>query len=201
MATTTVPPVGSTLGETTMSPEVALALTQISHNQNTLMLQMAALLVVPPQHPPNQITIPTGNQFTCGSRYRGQGGSGYHGQRGGTYGRRGRGGRQGRGRGSFSQVTQNANIPLVGGQPAPLFGGGTGTKAPPNPVKQFNNWNYCFSCGFNVEDGHTSATCPRDWQKTEHQEGCNRNNLQQYIAAGHASLVKGQHKNQLPVAF
>jgi hypothetical protein len=53
IATTTVPTVGSTLGGSTMSPEVALALTQISHTQNALMLQMAALSVVPPQQPPN----------------------------------------------------------------------------------------------------------------------------------------------------
>ena len=46
-----------------MSPEVASALAQISHTQNALMLQMAALSVVPPQQPPNQITVPTGNQF------------------------------------------------------------------------------------------------------------------------------------------
>ena len=184
-----------------MSPEVALALAQISHTQNALMMQMAALSVVPPQQPPNLITIPTGNQFTCGGGYRGQGGSRYHGQRGGTYGGRRRGGRRGRGRGSFAQASQNANIPPVGGQPAPLFGGGTGAQAPPNPVKLFNNWNYCFSCGFDGEDGHTSATCPQDWRKTGHQEGCNRNNVQQYIMAGHAALVKEQHKNQLPAGF
>jgi hypothetical protein len=63
-----------------MSPDVALALAQISQTQNARMLQMAALSVVPPQQPPNLITIPTGNQFTCGGGYRGQGGSGYHGQ-------------------------------------------------------------------------------------------------------------------------
>ena len=71
IAITTIPTVGSTLGGSTMSPEVALALAQISHTQNALMLQMAALLVVPPQQPPNQITIPTGNQFTRGGEYRG----------------------------------------------------------------------------------------------------------------------------------
>ena len=158
MATTTVPPVGSMIGGSAMSPEVALALAQISHTQNAVMMQMEALLVVPPQHPPNKIIIPTGNQFTRGRGYRGQGGSGYHGQRGGTYGGRGRGGRRGKGRGSFAQATQNAKIPPVGGQPAPLFGGGTGIMAPPNPIKRFNSWNYCFLCGFDVEDGHTSTT-------------------------------------------
>jgi hypothetical protein len=59
MATTTVPPVGSTIGGSTMSPEVASALAQISHTQNALMIQMAPLSVVPPQQPPTQINIPT----------------------------------------------------------------------------------------------------------------------------------------------
>ena len=52
-----------------------------------------------------------------------------------------------------------------------------------------------------MEDGHTSATCPRDWQTPGHQEGCNRQNVQQYITAGHNALLKGQHKNQLPAGF
>ncbi len=192
LATTTVPPVGSTIGGSTMSPEVAAALTQLSNNQNALMTQMAALSVRPPQ----QITIPTGQQFTQGSGYRGQGGG-----RGGRDGGRGRGGRRGRGRGSFAQATQNSNIPQVGGQVTPQFGGGAAPMYAPNPIKRFNNWNYCFSCGFDVEDGHTSATCPRDWRKTGHQEGCTRQNVQQYIAAGHAASIKGQHKNQLPAGF
>ena len=69
MATTLIPPVGSTIGGTTlggtqMSPEVASVLAQLSHSQNALMQQMAALSVVPPQQSTHQITIPTGNQFT-----------------------------------------------------------------------------------------------------------------------------------------
>jgi hypothetical protein len=201
LATTTVPPVGTTIGGSTMTPEVAAMLTQLSNNQNALMTQMAALTVRPPQQPPQQINIPTGNQFTQGGGYCGQGGGGYRGQRGGRDGGRGRGGRRGRGRGSFAQATQNNNIPQLGGQITPLFGGGTSTQHAPNPIKRYNNWNYCFSCGFDVEDGHTSATCPHDWRKPGHQEGCNRQNVQQYIAAGHAASLKGQHKNQLPAGF
>jgi hypothetical protein len=64
METTTVPTVGSTLGGTPMSSEVASALAQISQTQNALMQQMAALSVVPQQNPPQQITIPTVNQIT-----------------------------------------------------------------------------------------------------------------------------------------
>jgi hypothetical protein len=36
-----------------------------------------------------------------------------------------------------------------------------------NIYKQYNNWNVCFSFGFDVEDGHTSFTCP--FQKSNHQ--------------------------------
>ncbi len=184
-----------------MTPEIATALAQLSHNRNALMTQTAALSVRPAQQPPQQITIPTGYQFTQGGGYHGQGAGGYRGQRGGRDGGRGRGGRRGRGQGSFAQATQNNNIPQIGGQITPLFGGGTRLQHAPNPIKRFNNWNYCFSCGFDVEDGHTSATCPQDWQKPGHQEGCTRQNVQQYIADGHTASIKGQHKNQLPAEF
>ena len=105
-----------------MSPELASALAQISHTQNALMMQMAALSVVPPHQPPNQITIPTGNQFTCGGGYHGQSGSGYRGQGSVAYGGRGRGGcNRGRGHGSFAQAAKNNTIPPVGGIITPLF--------------------------------------------------------------------------------
>jgi hypothetical protein len=123
LETTTVPPVGSTIGGSTMTPEVAAALTQLSNNQNALMTQMAALSVRPPQQQPQQINIPTGYRFSQGGGYRGQGGGGYRGQRGECDGGQGRGGQWGRGRSSFAQATQNNNIPQIGGQINPLFGG------------------------------------------------------------------------------
>jgi hypothetical protein len=30
----------------------------------------------------------------------------------------------------------------------------------PNINKVHNNWNVCFPCGFDIEGGHTSITCP-----------------------------------------
>jgi hypothetical protein len=42
----------------------------------------------------------------------------------------------------------------------------------PNPVKKFANWNYCFSCGFDVPDDHTSMTCTMLWRKVGHQQQC-----------------------------
>ena len=84
-ATITIPTVGGTIGGSTMTPEVATALAQLSHNQDAMMTQMAALTVRPHQQPPQQITIP---QFTQGGGYRGHGGGGYRGQTGRAYGGR-----------------------------------------------------------------------------------------------------------------
>jgi hypothetical protein len=68
----------------------------------------------------------------------------------------------------------------------------------PNIVKQYNNWNMCYSCGFDVEDAHTSATCPQHWRKEGHQEGCTRQNVQQYIDLGHKPRMRGALRTQLP---
>ena len=68
----------------------------------------------------------------------------------------------------------------------------------PNPVKLYNNWNYCYLCSFDVEDGHTSQTCPPAWCKNGHQIACTGENVQQYIMTGHAPKMSGQHKTKLP---
>jgi hypothetical protein len=100
-------------------------------------------------------------------------------------------GRGGQGRGARTPLTDyiaRANPPQV----PTAYGGGTvvmskltaGTRqytSVPNIVKIYNNWNICYSCGSDVEDAHTSATCPQHWRKEGHQEGCNRQNVQQHI--------------------
>jgi len=67
-----------------------------------------------------------------------------------------------------------------------------------NIVKRYSNMNMCFSCGFDVENGHTSLTCPQAWQHANHQEAYNRSNAQQYIDAGYDACTKAKHKTQLP---
>lgn len=67
-----------------------------------------------------------------------------------------------------------------------------------NIVKRYANMNACFSCGFDVETGHTSKTCPASWRRANHQEGYNRDNAQQYIAAGYDACTKAMHKTQYP---
>jgi hypothetical protein len=64
-----------------------------------------------------------------------------------------------------------------------------------NITKRYANWNVCFSCSFDVEDGRTSQTCPAPWRRATHQEGYNRNNLGQYIAAGYDACTKAMHKS------
>ena len=65
-----------------------------------------------------------------------------------------------------------------------------------NIYKRHNNWNVCFSCGFDIEDGHTSMTCP--FKKANHQPAFTRENAQQFIAAGYDPSTKGMHKTILP---
>jgi len=67
-----------------------------------------------------------------------------------------------------------------------------------NIIKKYANWNVCFSCGFDVKDGHTSKTCPAPWRRANHQEGFDRNNSGQYIAAGYDACTKTMHKSQMP---
>jgi hypothetical protein len=49
-----------------------------------------------------------------------------------------------------------------------------------------------------MEDGHTSKTCPAIWRHANHQEGYDRSNAQQYIAAGYDACTKAMHKIQYP---
>ena len=186
IAATTVNLPGSTLGMgTTVAPEITNAIAQLAANQSAIMSQMAALTISPPRPPIQQIAIPT-QQFTAGGG--GRGGGGY---RGNTYGGgysgghnrgynnnfyTGGGGRGGqsrgwgrgcRGRESFAQAVQGrGGIPTAG---PPLFGGNApttgGITSAPNPIKCFNNWNYCYSCGFDIEDNHMLQTCPTHWRK------------------------------------
>ena len=196
-ATTMVPPPPiSTMGQTfatNTSPELTNAIAQLVANQNSMMSQMAALSFAPTPPPVPHVIVPTQQTFT------GRGGRNAAGGSRGGRGGRGRG-RGYRGRPSFADATQHgAYVPPT----VPLFGGNIqqpGTRRPPNPIKRFNNWNYCYSCGFDVEDGHTSQTCPPAWRKVGHQVGCTRDNVQQYLTAGHTPRMSGQHKTQLPQA-
>ena len=130
------------------------------------------------------------------------------------------GGRQGgRGRGEQANTGRQGCTPFAnfmgrGGQGGlPPTGGGRGGGVAPfaqqnaprnaapmysNIIKRYANWKICFSCGFDIEDGHTSKTCPTPWRRVNHQEGYMRANSGQYISAGYEACTKVMHKSQLP---
>ena len=224
--TVTAATTGSTLGSTyqasTVPAELAAAIQTIAANQQALFQhvapltqQMAALSHNPGsmvRAPPTGTTYsapPAGNNYGVpqlptyvgynnGGAYgntqgghAGRGGSRGAG-RGRTYGR-GRGTRrQGRGRTAFADY-----IPLGRGQmgsPTPI----SHRPFQSNLVKKHNNWNVCYSCGFDVEDGHTSATCHMDWRKADHDVTFTRDNAQHKLTQGCNACTIGMHKTLLP---
>ena len=89
----------------------------------------------------------------------------------------------------------------------PMAPGGAGTLVPSatqagayqsNITKSFANWNVCYSSGFDIEDRHTSVTCPHVWRQTNHQQGFTRGNAQAYLNEGWNSSTKGMHKSKFP---
>jgi hypothetical protein len=107
-------------------------------------------------------------------------------------------------RGAFAQQIQGrfgGIPPFVNGLPVafvPPTGARVNAPFQSNLTKRYANWNVCWSCGFDVEDGHTSATCPTHWRKTNHQVGFTRGNAQQWINQGYAPCTKEMHKTKLP---
>jgi hypothetical protein len=65
-----------------------------------------------------------------------------------------------------------------------------------NITKSFANQNVCFACGFDVEDWHTSATCPR--KKQGHQDGFTPSNYMEYEHTNHQFCCKVMHKTMYP---
>jgi hypothetical protein len=179
---------------------------QVQHLANAVQGQQQKYLPPPPgfnQPPPQQQqqqqyqAPPQQGQFQAyqpqNNMHQGQYGRGRGRGRGRGSGRGGRGG----GRGYQGQFT-GQSPPYQGQgmyQPQGNYQGqmqGQGQGQTPvaqftNPVKYFKNWNYCHSCGYDVEDWHYSATCPNPkpnhvWHATRQNpcDGCK----------------KGQHKNR-----
>ena len=122
---------------------------------------------------------------------------------------RGRGRRNNRGRGrnnrNYSQGYQQPPATPVpptmqaGGYiPPPTIptAGNINKPAFSNTTKHFNNWNMCYSCGWDVPHWHNSQTCP--YQVEGHQTGCTRENAKAYMNAGHRVSRKAMHKTSLP---
>ena len=193
------------------SSSVTAAIHQLNTNQQAMMQQMATYAntntqrnLPAAQNPPlTHFNIPTIGSFQPGGNAQG-------------------GRRPGRGRGRRAP-----GIVVQGGRRAPRTPfadysarqGGIGASIVPafvqgtmgvgaaarntapmysNIVKRYANMNVCFSCGFDVENGHTSRTCPQAWRRANHQEAYDRSNAQQYIDAGYDACTKAKHKTQLP---
>ena len=218
---------GSTLGLTyqastsTVPTELAAAIQTIAANQQALYQHVAPLsqhmaamsfqagaptmgTTTNPRF--NLPQVPTYVGYNGGQNNQGNSGGGgnYGGYVGGAnYGRgggRGRGRGSGRGRNARQKRGRTAFADYV-----PQGRGYGGYQGPtqsnrPNPTKIHNNWNVCYSCGFDVEDGHNSKTCHFDWRKPNHDETFTRANAQQKLAQGCDACTKGMHKTMLPQA-
>jgi hypothetical protein len=182
---------------------------QLHQNQHQIIKQLAALLFnqrdvgqgirrqgrgPPPQAPFAPIQF-GGNNF-------------------GSHGGQGCGRGQGRGRGhgppAFTAGRAPPLMTIMAGR-TPVFPGmhpatGGGYYAPPPPghvqappysnlMKRFANLNACYSCGFNVANGHTSQMCPLHLRKPDHNEYFTWQNAQQYINAGYGCSTKMRHRS------
>ena len=73
-----------------------------------------------------------------------------------------------------------------------------GGQPPMNYVKFYDNRNWCYSCGADVPDWHTSRTCPPACRKPTHREDVDRSNAVQYHNAGWDVCMAKSHKNVMP---
>jgi hypothetical protein len=154
--------------------------------------QMAQQPPMPP-HIPAYIPSPQHTQPTNQTSYDRSGSRRYSG--------RGRRNQRGGRRTAPPPNTTAGNYHKYGHIPPPNNQMATQHGQPPrtpysNTTKHFANWNYCYSCGFDVEEWHTGITCPQP--KPGHQPQCNRQNFQGYKDAGHRPSAKAQHKQNLP---
>lgn len=175
------------------------------------MQQQSTTPYVPPQGPPLQVPpvpavhVPVLASYNQSGGYgggytQGRGGrnSGYGGRSAG-YRRNGRGRNNRTGYGAY-QGRGGAIVPYTGAAHAyPQVGGPPPRINPPhsNVTKRFNNWNACYSCGFDVADWHMSHTCNN--RKPSHDESYTRANAQMFLNRGDPHVcTAGIHKTQLP---
>ncbi len=140
--------------------------------------QLAFLMQQPFQLPMQQQQYQQAAGYGQGQQGMFQGGHGGQGGRG--HSRGGSHGTHQRHHDFVSMICNQADMGPYQGQqgmfaPCNLFGG-MGPFVPQAPAKnnnnvlskRFANLNTCFSCGFDVAEGHTSATCPFGWHKPNH---------------------------------
>ena len=197
---------GSTLtaAQATVIPEsVVNAINQLSANQAALMSQIAAMNLnySVPTHatqqfapPIQQLAVSAMQPFTGAAPGWFQSGAYGRGEQGGhsrhTPGNGCRGGHNERPQFANYQQRQGGGHgcgagALIPQAPRAFFSQVPSFAAPySNPMKRFANLNVCYSYGFDIEEGHMSVTCYRDWRKLNHQEGFTCTNAQEYINTG-----------------
>ncbi len=184
----------------------------LHQNQHQMMEQMAALsfnqsnagcgIGRQGRGPPPPLAPVAPNRFRR-TNYSGRGGQG-----------RGRGRNRGRGPPAFNVGRAPPIMPFTAGRapgymglPPATVGGyyapppqAQQVQAPPysNVMKRFANWNACYSCGFDVAEGHTSQTCPQHLRKPDQDGHFTHQNAQQYIDAGYGCSTKNRHKTVFP---
>ena len=160
------------------------AINQLNANQAALVQQMADMLLNNNPRPPAQITVPVPpmQQLTIPMPVPYAGAAmpnAFNLGRGGQVGQGGRGGQScGGGRGQrtpFAQHMQNqtqghgrrcnnGGIRIAPGGTGIVGQPATHTGAFSNLTKAFANWNVCYTCGFDIDDGNMLVTCPRSWR-------------------------------------
>jgi hypothetical protein len=221
-AATTGSTLGNTYQATAIPPELTAAINTILANQQflyqyiALLSQQMAALSFHAQLPtqacqPALHTPPIQHLAIPGlPAYGGNHGGYQHGYQQGRCGGRSTGhprngrnnNRRGHGCTPFADHMAAQSCGYGGGTSAfPPTGGITQQPFQSNLVKQHNNWNGCYLCGFDVEDNHTSMTCPLGWRKPPHDVTLTRDNAQTFLAMGCNACTEGMHKTLLPRNF
>ena len=152
--------------------------------------------------PPRPVPPPPGFQqpqpYTRGNQYGTQQQQGWGNGRGRQGRGRGRGGRYSRRALAYGRQPPQAGYQQQGQQQG--RGGQNWAPNPPKPNKYYNNWNMCYSCGFDIPYWHTSKTCPQECRKPNHNEEVDRYNWEEYWKVGHTGIsMKRMGKTALPI--
>jgi hypothetical protein len=176
---------------------------QLHHQQQLMMQQMVMLTTnanTPRNNtymaPPTQIYAPPpipGYQQQSFYHPRGDGHGG-----GRSHGRRARHTRGGSGRGTPLPPIVPLTTHVIPYIPAGVNPPQQNQKFS-NIVKDFANQNVCYTCGFDIEDWHISATCNK--KKPGHQDGFTRFNYMEYEHASQSFCCKAIHKTMYPSSF
>ena len=161
-------------------------MTAMQQQMNNMQQYMCQLAMNTQQQPPTQSynnnRRSTNRNGGGGNRGRGAGNGGGNG--GGGYYNNNNGGRNNNGGNNYNNNNNN------GGSGGGFYGNNNNNASrEANPIKRFENQNYCWSHGFDIEDDHCSSNCTKTRQG--HMWNATRANPMN-------GCMKGKHKNVLP---